>query len=76
MSILVDITHYNANSRDKNTYLRKFSVIDGATLRLYGYIGSIDYGISEIINKIQGKIENSKVDNRTGYSFEIHQIFN
>jgi len=75
-AMLFDISYYTAISHDKNAHLRKFSVIDRTTLKFFGYIGSKKYEISEIINKIQKKLERSKDKNRTGFCFEVHQIKN
>ncbi|KKN47366.1 hypothetical protein LCGC14_0663590 [marine sediment metagenome] len=76
VAMLFDIVYYTAVSQDKNAHLRKFSVIEGATLKYFGYIGSKDYDMFEIINKIQEKIESSKDKNGAGSCFEVYQIKN
>lgn len=74
--LLFDISYYTAISHDKDAYLRKFSIIEGGTLKCLGYIGSQDFSTSEVIGKIQEKIKSPKYNNRTGSCFEVYQLNN
>ena len=76
VAMLFDIAYYTAVSHDKVAHLRKFIVIEGATPKYLGFVGSKNYNSFDIISKIQEKIESTKDENATGSCFEIYQVKN
>jgi len=76
VAMLFDIAYCTAVSHDKDAHLRKFTVIEGATPKYFGYVGSKDYNSFDITGKIQEKMEGTKDENGTGSCFEIYQVKN
>ncbi len=75
VALFFDIAYYTAVSHDKDAHLRKFSVVDGATFRYFGYCGSKNYNSLQLIEKMQDKVEGSKVKHGVGSYFEVSQVF-
>lgn len=78
LSAFADLSFYTAVSHNKDAYLKSFSTIQDGKILRYCYVGSEIYNTSEILEKIEEKIQYSreeKGDNK-GSCFEFHQILN
>lgn len=76
VALLFDIMYYTAVSHDKNGHLRKFTTIDGRSIKYFAYFGSTDYDRVRLIEKIQEKLETVRNENKIGSCFEILQVGN
>jgi len=76
MSIFFDIAYYTAISRDKGAHLRKFVTYDGLTPKYYLYVGSMDVTTTEVLDKLNEIISNSKPNDASKSCFEVIQLIN
>jgi hypothetical protein len=76
VALFFDIAYYTVVSHDRVSHFRKFSTVDGVTIKFCSYFGSRDYNPIELIKKVQQKTQKNKSNTRNGFLFEIVQILN
>lgn len=75
-AIFFDIVHYTSITHNLETHLRMFYTFEELSTKYYLYIGTMDINSLYILDKIQEKSKNSKLEDKSISRFEIVQMLN